>query len=62
MGFLWQLTVNDAVLDNRNGDLVVFDLEDVETVLLHVNSSPSAPRIPTGLFIQSMEFVMPMIS
>ena len=47
MGFVWHLTVNNSALDSRNGYLVVFDREDVETVLQHVNTSPSTPRIPT---------------
>ena len=47
MGFMWHLTMNNSALDSRNGDLVVFDREDVETVLQHVNMSPTTPRIPT---------------
>ena len=57
IGVMWHLTMNNSYLDSRKGDLVVFDREDVETVLQHVNMSPSAPRIPTGLFLQSMEFL-----
>ena len=49
--------MNNSSLDSRNGDLVVFDREDVETVLQHVNTSPTTPRIPTGFFLQSMEFL-----
>ncbi len=57
MGFMWHLTMNNSALDSRNGDLAVFDREDVETVFQHVNTSPTIPRIPTGLFLQSMEFL-----
>ncbi len=39
--------MNNSALDRRNVDLVVFDREDVETVLQHVNTSPTTPRIPT---------------
>ena len=47
IGFMWHLTMNNSSLDDRNGDRVVFDREDVETVLQHVNMSPTTPRIPT---------------
>jgi hypothetical protein len=47
IGFMWHLTMNNSSLDGRNGDLVVFDREDVETVLQHVDTSPTTPRIPT---------------
>jgi hypothetical protein len=57
MGFLWHLTENNSALDSRNGDLVVFNREDVETVLQHVDTSSTTPRIPTGFFLQSMEFL-----
>jgi hypothetical protein len=57
IGFMWHLTMNNSSLDGRNGDLVVFDREDVETVLQHVDTSPTTPRIPTGFFLQSMEFL-----
>ena len=35
----------------------VFDREDVETVLQHVDMNPTTPRTPTGFFLQSMEFL-----
>ena len=57
IGFMWHLTMNNSSLDDRNGDRVVFDREDVETVLQHVNMSPTTPRIPTGFFLQSMVFL-----
>ncbi len=57
IGFMWHLTMNNSSLDDRNGDLVVFDREDVETILQHVNTSQTIPRIPTGFFLQSMEFL-----
>jgi hypothetical protein len=57
MGFIWHLTINNSTLDDRNGDLVVFDRADVETVLQHTNTNPITFRIPTGFFIQSMEFL-----
>jgi len=57
IGFLWYLTINNSALDSRNGDLVVFDKEDVETILYHVDVNPTTPRIPTGFFLQSMEFL-----
>ncbi len=47
IGFLWHLTRNNSTLDSRNGDFVVFDREDVETVLHHVDVNPTNPRIPT---------------
>ena len=57
IGFMWHLTMNNSSLDSRNRDLVVFDREDVETVLQHVNTSSTTHRIPTGFFLQSMEFL-----
>ena len=54
---MWHVTMNNSSLDGRNGDFVVFDREDVETVLQHVNTSPITHRIPTGFFLQSMEFL-----
>ena len=56
IGFIWHLTINNSTLDGRNVDLVVFDREDVETVLQHANTSSKIPRIPTGVFLQSIEF------
>jgi hypothetical protein len=47
IGFMWYLTMNNSALDSRNGDIVVFDREDVETVLQHVDMNPTTPRIPT---------------
>jgi hypothetical protein len=57
IGFMWHLTMNSSSLDSRNEDLVVFDREDVETVLQHVNMSSTTHRIPTGFFLQSMELL-----
>ena len=57
IGFMWHVTMNNSSLDGRNGDFVVFDREDVETVLQHVNMSSTTPRIPTGFFIKSMGFL-----
>ena len=57
IGFIWNLAMNSSTLDDRNGDLVVFDREDVETVFQHANLSPTTPRIPTGFFLQSIEFL-----
>ena len=57
IGFLWHFTMNNSVLDSRNGDLVVFAREDVETILHHVDVNPTTPKIPTGFFLQSMEFL-----
>ena len=51
IGFMWYITMNNSSLDGKNGNLVVFDREDVETVLKHVNTSPTTPRIPTGFFL-----------
>jgi hypothetical protein len=49
--------MNNSALDSKDGDLVVFDREDVETILHHVDVNPTTPRIPTGFFLQSMEFL-----
>ncbi len=57
IGFMWHLTMNNSSLDGRNGDIVVFDREDVETVLQHVNTNPTTHRIPTGFFLQAIEFL-----
>jgi hypothetical protein len=57
MGFMWHFTMNNSFFDSRNGDLIVFDREGVETVLQHSNTSPTTNRIPTGFLIKSMEFV-----
>jgi hypothetical protein len=57
LGFMWYLTMNNSALDSRNGDLVVFDREDIETVLQHADTSSTTPRTPTGFFLQSMEFL-----
>ena len=56
VGIIWHLTLNESSLEVKNGDIVVFDMADVETVMLHYDTNPKAPRIPTGVFIQSMEF------
>ena len=47
IGFMWHFTMNNSSLDGRNGDFVVLDREDVETMLQHANISPTTPRIPT---------------
>ena len=56
MGIIWHLTLSESSLEDRNEDIVVFDMADVETVLLHYDTNPKAPRVPTGVFIQSLEF------
>ena len=57
IGFMWHFTMNNSSLDGRNGDFVVLDRTDVETMLQHANISPTTPRIPTRFFIKSMEFL-----
>jgi hypothetical protein len=57
MGTVWHLTLSESSLEDRNEDIVVFDMADVETVLMRDDgANPKAPRIPTGVFIQSLEF------
>ena len=56
MGTVWHITLSESSLEDRNEDIVVFDMADVETVLLHYDTDPKAPRVPTGVFIQSLEF------
>jgi hypothetical protein len=55
--FIWYFTINNSSLDGKNGDLIVFDREDVETVLQHTSPSLKASRISTGIFLQSIEFL-----
>jgi len=55
--FIWHFTINDSSLDGKNGDLIVFDREDVETVLQDISPSLKASRISTGIFLQSIEFL-----
>lgn len=57
MGLMWHFTMNNSSLDNRKGDLIVFDREGVETVLQHFNTSLSTNKIPTGLLLRSLEFL-----
>jgi hypothetical protein len=57
MGIILHLTLNQSTLDGRNGDFAVFDVPDVERVLEHSNVSSEAHRIPTGVFIQSLQFL-----
>ncbi|MDD4249576.1 MAG: cache domain-containing protein, partial [Methanosarcina sp.] len=47
MGTVWHLTLSESLLEDRNEDIVVFDMADVETVLLHYDTDPKAPRVPT---------------
>jgi hypothetical protein len=56
MGIIWHLTLNESSLQDRNEDIIVFDRADVETVLQNCDTSPKTPRVPTGVFIQSLEF------
>jgi len=56
MGIIWHLTLNESSLQDRNENIIVFDSADVETVLQDCNTNPKTPRIPTGVFIQSLEF------
>jgi hypothetical protein len=57
ISFMWYLAMNNSTLDSRNSDFVVFDREDAFTVLQHTNTSPTTPIIPTGLILQSIEFL-----
>jgi uncharacterized protein YbaA (DUF1428 family) len=56
MGIILHLTLNVSPQNDMKGDHVVFDMADVETVLQHSNTSQNTSRIPTGVFIQSLEF------
>jgi len=56
MGTVWHITLSESSLEDRNEDIVVFDMADVETVLLHYDTDPKTPRVPTGVLIQSLEF------
>jgi hypothetical protein len=56
MGIILHLTLNVSPQNDMKGDHVVFDMADVETVLQHSNTSQNKSRIPTGAFIQSLEF------
>ncbi len=57
IGFMWDLAMNNPTLSSNSGDLAVFGREDVFTVLQHANTSPKTPIIPTGLLLQSVEFL-----
>lgn len=54
-GIIWHLTLNDSPHNGMNGDFIVSDMTDVETVLQN-STSLNAHRIPTGIFLQSLEF------
>lgn len=56
MIIVWHFTLNESSIEVENGNIVVFDIADVETVLLNSDTNPKAFRIPTGVFIQSIEF------
>ncbi len=57
MGIIWHFTLNESSIEvDENGNIVVFDMADVETVMLNSDTNPKAFRIPTGVFIQSIEF------
>ncbi|WP_440947658.1 cache domain-containing protein [Methanosarcina sp. T3] len=56
MGFIWYFALNYSSPPCGNGDLVVFDMVDVETVLQHSGTDPETPRVPTGVFLETMEF------
>lgn len=56
MGFIWHLALNSSSLDDGNEDLVVFDMAEVETVLQHFSTDPKTFRVPTGVFLETMEF------
>lgn len=56
MGIIWYLALSESSIEDRNEDIVVFDMADVETVMLHNDMDPNATRVPTGVFIQSLEF------
>lgn len=53
---IWHFTLNGSSVEVKDRGIVVSDMAGVETVLLKSNTNPKAPRIPTGVFIQSMEF------
>jgi hypothetical protein len=55
--FMWYLAMNNSALDSRNSDFVVFDKEDVFTVLQHTNINSTTPMIPTGLVLQSIDLL-----
>jgi len=57
IGFMWYFTINNSSLDGKNGDHIVFDREDVETVLQDTSPDLKASRIATGIFLQSIEFL-----
>jgi len=56
MGFIWYFALNYSSPPVGSGDLVVFDMVDVETVLQHSSTDPETPRVPTGVFLETMEF------
>ena len=56
MGFIWNLALNYSSLDAGNEDFVVFDMAEVETVLQHFSTDPKTSRVPTGVFLETMEF------
>jgi len=56
MGIIWHFTLNESSIEVEDGNIVVFDIADVETVLLNSDANPKAFRIPTGVFIQSLKF------
>lgn len=56
IGVILHLTLNVSPHNGINGDNVVFDMAQVETVLQRSKISASASRIPTGVFLQSLEF------
>ncbi|WP_054864764.1 hypothetical protein [Methanosarcina barkeri] len=57
MGIIWHFTLNESSIEvDENDNIVVFDMVDIETVMLKSDTNPKAFRIPTGVFIQSIEF------
>lgn len=56
IGVILHFTLNISPHNGINGDNVVFDMAQVETVLQQSNTSLNASRIPTGVFLQSLEF------
>jgi hypothetical protein len=53
---IWNLTADIYPFNEVSGDGVVFNTAEVETVLQHSNTSIYASRIPTGIFVESLEF------
>ena len=57
MGFIWHLTLENPPVDNHEG-IEIFDRIGLETALNKLSNNQEEPmiRIPTGVFLQSLEF------